>query len=316
MKRALVWLTLLGLLAGPAAAQTLAKVHLKSEAVVEGPEVTLAEVADIDGEGRDEIAKVAIGHAPLPGRTLRFQDVFIKSRLENEGFPVATLEFTGAETVETITASQTITSEMVERSLRDYIGLMMPWDPLNATVKVVVPTFDMVLPDGEFSVVWRSNPRYRYLGPGVFHGELKVDGEPQKTMSCRADIEAYGDVVVAARQIPKDALIGESDLMVDSRALSTVALDVLTEPSQVVGLAAKRTIFPEQVIGRRYIAPRLVVQKRQLVTVELTSGNLRVQSRARALADGREGDTLLCENLQSREQFTGTVRHDGVIEVR
>jgi flagella basal body P-ring formation protein FlgA len=59
--------------------------------------------------------------------------------------------------------------------------------------------------------------------------------------------------------------------------------------------------------------PRKIVKRNQTVVVETRAGGLLVQARARAMTDGCEGDVVRCLNVDSKEEFIGTVRADGVV---
>jgi len=289
--------------------------QIKSEVYVKGPKLRVGDVAEIKGDNMEEIAALEIGFAALPGRTKRVQAALIESRLQREGYSCDAVEVTGARTVSATTMHLEITSGMLEESLREFVETEMPWDPLNATVDLVVPTFDIVVPDGEVAFLWRPSPQYRYLGRGAFRGEIKVDGLTQKTVICRAAIESFGEIVVAAHDIPRGQIINHDDLDVQVCALSTVDRNAFSDPADVVGLVAKRTIFPDQILTKRQVTPRRLVKRNQAVLVEVRSSTLVVRAQARALADGCEGDIVPCINVDSEEEFLGIVRKDGVVVV-
>jgi flagellar basal body P-ring formation protein FlgA len=91
---------------------------------------------------------------------------------------------------------------------------------------------------------------------------------------------------------------------------------VILDPVDAVGQLARRTIFAGSYLTSRDIEPRVVIQRNQIVAVEMLTGGLQVTTQARALADARSGDVVLCANLNSKEQFQGVARGDGVVEVR
>jgi flagella basal body P-ring formation protein FlgA len=164
-------------------------------------------------------------------------------------------------------------------------------------------------------IVWRPDPRYTWVGPGVFRGEILVDGEVKRTFFCKVQMEVYADVLVASTDIPRGKPISEGDVDVQKRALTAMRSDFLADPEDAVGLLARSTIFPGQVITKRNVIPPKLVKRYQVVSVETRAGALLVRGRARALADGRAGDIVPCRNEGSKEQFYGVVRDDGVIVV-
>ena len=290
-------------------------VTLKNEAYVKGPYVTLGEVADIQGEHAEALALVELAPAALPGSSKKFDAALLKSRIANAGLSVESLQFAGASNTVATTLHNELTPDMMIAELRTFIESEMPWEPEDTSIDIALPTQEVVVPDGALEIRWWPNPQYRWVGPGVFRGEIQVDGEVKRTILVRAQIEAYSDVLVAATDIPRGKLISTSDLQIEKRAMSMLKGSVLSRPEEIVGQVARSTIFPGQVITTRQIAPRQLVKRNQNVVVEATAGALVVRSQARALMNACAGDVIVCMNPDSKEEFQGTVRGDGVVVV-
>jgi flagella basal body P-ring formation protein FlgA len=173
----------------------------------------------------------------------------------------------------------------------------------------------VVVADGNVTFNWRANPEYKFVGPGAFRGEIAVDGQVQKTVLCRASIEAYANVVVAANDIPRGKVIAKSDLSTVKRSMLTVTDRAVKDPSELVGQVARTSLFPGQIIEKRDVAAKILITRNQIVNVEIRSGTLQIRSIARAQGDAREGDTITCQNQGSKDQFQGVVRKDGVVVV-
>ncbi|HNR30952.1 MAG TPA: flagellar basal body P-ring formation chaperone FlgA [Candidatus Hydrogenedentes bacterium] len=300
------------LVAAGVAADTLV---LKDEAYVRGPNVLLGEVAQIEGELAPVLANVDLGLAALPGDSKRLHAALVEARIRNAGIDVDSLEVGGASSVRATTLYLEITREMVVGSLREFIETEMPWDPADTLIDIVPAALDFRVPDGEVIFDWRPNPQYGYLGPGVFRGEVIVDGQTQKRFTLKANVESYGDVLVAAADIPRGAPISASQVEVRKRSLAKVESGAFRDPADLAGYVARTTIFPGQEITKRNVQPRILVKRNQLVAVEMQSGGLRLQTQARALTAGAAGDVILCANLNSRAEFQGIVRADGVVVV-
>jgi flagella basal body P-ring formation protein FlgA len=288
---------------------------LKSEAVVTGPKVLLGEVADITGDNAAALAGIEVAATPNPGYAKNLDASLVVSRLRSAGIDPRTVEINGAREVKAMASHMEISKEMLAESLRQYILREMPWDPADAEVEVPLPLDNVLTPDGEVTLTWRPNPQYRYLGPGAFRGTIAVDGKVQKTLLCKAIVEAYGEAVVAARDIPRGRIIGRQDLESKKLALSGLPTGATWEAEHLIGMVTRKTIFPGQFINTRDVEPRVVVKRNQLVTVEMRSSTVQVATRAKALMDGRAGDTITCANINSEEAFEGVVRGDGVVIV-
>lgn len=290
-------------------------VKLKTEAYVKGPEIALGELADIEGDNAKSLSSLGVGNAANPGDSKRIDASLVKMRIEKAGIPTDSVRFEGPDSVVAKTLHVDVTSDMLATDLRTFIENEMPWAPDEATIDIVAPNQEIVVPDGALEIRWWPNPQYRWVGPGVFRGEVHVDGEVKRTVLVRAQIEAYADVLVASTDIPRGSLISPADVQLEKRAMSQMKYGILLDTSDAVGQVARSTIFPGQVITKRQLMARQLIKRNQVVTVEARAGGLVIRSQARALMNGSEGDLVTCMNLDSKEQFQGIVRKDGVVVV-
>jgi flagella basal body P-ring formation protein FlgA len=288
---------------------------LKETAYVKGPKVLLGDIAEIEGDNATVLAGIELAPAALPGASKPLNAALVETRLRHAGLNPDDIAIKGASRVLATTLYAEISKQMIAQSLYAHILENMPWDSQDTEIDIPIPLSDITVPDGEIEFVWRTNPQFRYVGPGAFRGTILVDGLEQRSILCKVNIEVYTNVVVARRDIPRGRPIGVADVEMRTEALSRIPEGTATGFEQVIGFITRKTIFPGQIVSTRNIELPRVVKRNQLVTVEMITGALNIQSRAKALSDGRMGDTILCANLNSGEVFQGVVRADGVIEV-
>ncbi|MBI1319545.1 MAG: flagellar basal body P-ring formation protein FlgA [Candidatus Hydrogenedens sp.] len=289
--------------------------RLKEEVYVKGPTVTLGDVADIEGERADELATIKLSNAARPGDSKQVFAGLVESRLRDAGVDSEDFEIVGSRSVRATTIHLDVTRDEVAQSLRHYIVESMPWDERDTEIAVTTPNFDLTMPDGALAIDWRPSPHFTYAGSGSFTGTVNIDGEPQRTITVRADIQPYVAVVVAARDIPRGSMVGPADIELRKEALAQTSDGAMFDPADVLGMVAKKTIFPGQMLDRRYIEQRLLVRRNETVDVVVRAGSVQLHARAVAKMDGREGDLIVCVNPQSKEQMQGIVLPDGTVRV-
>lgn len=290
-------------------------ITLAPEAYVKGPTVRVGDVAKVEGQNAQELSSVELGPAALPGMSKDLTAAFVESRIERAGVQAQAVKVAGARAVRATTLHLEVSSGAIEQDLRQYIETNMPWDAANATIDVTVPSFNVVVPEGAVELRWRPYPRYQYLGQGAFQGQICVDGNVERTVTCRANIQAFGDVVVAARDIQRARPVSAADVVVEARDLSSLNGGFVSDPAEVIGQVARTTIFPGTVITSRHVSPPILVKRNQNVQVETTAGTLVARTQARAMADGRAGDVIPLSNGNTKEEFYGRVREDGLVVV-
>ncbi|MCX5770370.1 MAG: flagellar basal body P-ring formation chaperone FlgA [Candidatus Hydrogenedentes bacterium] len=294
-----------------------AVVVFREEAYVKGPVVRLGEIAEIEGAGAAALGDVEIVAAAQPGASKRLDAGLVVARLRNAGYDRLEVEVKGAKSVEAKTLHQEITPDMIAGDLRSYIEQSMPWDPLVTEVEVVPPQQGIIAAEGEVGFAWRPSLDYAFVGQGSFRGSVTVDGAPVRTLTCKATVETYVNVVVAAATIAQGKIIMPGDVAKETRLLSSLKEPSFQNPSEVAGrFTARNSIVPGQVIGKRLVAPRVLVRRKQLVGVEMASGGLEVQTQAEAQSDAAEGEPVVCLNVNSKQPFVGVVRADGIVVVQ
>ncbi len=291
-------------------------VTLLEEAQVRGPKVTLGEVAAIEGVNAEALSAIEVIAAPAPGSAKPVYASLVESRVRASGFDPRTVAIKGANRVLATTSYSPVSREAIAESLRRHILLEMPWDPRDTEVDVPPPLNDFIAPEGEVQIAWRASPQYRYVGAGAFTGEILVDGRVHRTLLCRATVEPYVTVATAMSDIPRGRTISPADIELRKVALSTAPQGAVTRIEDLTGMVATKTIFPGQILTTRMVDMPVLVRRRQTVPVELRSGAVHVRGQAIALTDARVGDIVACVNPNSREQFYGVVRPDGVVVVQ
>ncbi len=289
--------------------------HLHEEAYVRGPDVLLGDVADIVAGGVPHLEDVPITRAASAGSAKRVDAGLVKTRLLTAGLSDAEFEIRGARSARVTTLHLDVTRDMLTADLREFIRDNMPWDSDEAVVTIDSPVQDIVVPDGDVEIHWSTSPTYGYVGNGSFRGEVLVDGETQRTVVVRANVESYAPVVVAAASISRGQTIRERDLALEPQPRTGRRNGTFEDFSEIVGQVARSTIHQGQVIGERQVQPRRLVQRNRMVNVETRMGGLVVRSTARAMEHGHEGDLITCRNPESKEEFTGVVQADGTVLV-
>ena len=68
-------------------------------------------------------------------------------------------------------------------------------------------------------------------------------------------------------------------------------------------------------VTARVVLAKPAVKRGQLVTLRLARGSLQIFARGKAREDGRTGDTIRVQNVDSRREVVGVVAGDGVVDV-
>jgi flagella basal body P-ring formation protein FlgA len=285
-------------------------IQVQPRAVVQGTQVTLGEVAMIEGGPPQSVAKVrdiVIGQAPPLGEERTLPGEYVRTRLKQHGFqPDAMLLEVPARIVVT-RASQRLSTRDLEAAVLRAITAQMPWHPRQTTVRDLRGIEPVHLPPGpiEYDVTFAANSDF--LGPTAFTMLFRVDGHTAARLSGTAYIEVTQEVVTPARSIARNEVISVQDLRITQVPMSPRSAQILTRAEDVVGKRAKRSLQPNATIRATEIEDRPLVQKGDAVLIVIDTGVLKVTAMGQALEQGLRGETIRIKNPTSDREVRAVV---------
>jgi flagella basal body P-ring formation protein FlgA len=95
----------------------------------------------------------------------------------------------------------------------------------------------------------------------------------------------------------------------------TRALAVITDPGEVIGKAARRTLRAGKPIPLNSVQPVRLVARGRPTQARFSAGNLVITATVLPQSDAGPGDLVRARNIDSGRTITGIVRADGTIEV-
>lgn len=130
-----------------------------------------------------------------------------------------------------------------------------------------------------------------------------------------ARIALWKQVVIAAEPIARGTRISARQLGLGRANITRQGNDLFNRIDQVVGQRAKRSIGVQQTISTRDLEPALLVSRGDQVTLEVSRGGVSIRVKAIALEDGRLGEQIRVQNLQSKREVFAQVVDTGRVKV-
>ncbi len=123
---------------------------------------------------------------------------------------------------------------------------------------------------------------------------------------------AFAQSVVAVRMIRAQEIVKPEDVALGDKRRE----GAFSDPAKVVGLEARRTIYPGRPIMPRDVGPVSIVKPNDLVIIRFRKNGLSITAEGRALGRASTGDSLRVMNTMSRSTVVGLVTPNGTVEVR
>lgn len=313
--RILITLATLLALAPPALAAPV-RLALKPQATVNAADITLSDVAYILGPEtalKRDLGQIFITRAPEPGRSITIRAGYVENRVKTSGLPLDMLDIRLEGQVECLRDYQEISEEHITRLYRDYLAQTPPYQGADWELARLSVGRLPRMPAGRLEISLEAQP-------GANAETLTLTftlaaGDYERKVRAAGRIEFYTQALVAARLIPRDAVVGAADVKKGRVRLDQTLNGAFRRTEQVLGLTARRTIaLGEPLCPTDLIKPELV-SRGDVVTIIAENGQIMVSAPGQAKQSGAAGDQILVINMISKRPVQATVTEAGEVRV-
>ncbi len=304
----------------PAPKAAAFEIELRANALVRGLDLRLADLAEITPAGEDAqlVGAIKLGQAPMPGVVRTFtRHEFLQALVAN-GYSPASFKIRGA--VESTVQSMVVAigqAEFVDaaKTVLDAVLLQEGGDvevELATTIRI-----QQVQP-GRKSQELRARVRGGTTNPAsaVVDVDVLVDGEVAKTVPVQWKLTRFHSVLKASQSIGAGVPIGPENCVVSRERVSQTTGLYLTSLEQAHGLICKRSLQPNQLVMLTDVGQPAIVHRGDIVTVVLTKGRVKIETRGIANNDAGRGESVTVTSASSRAQLTGVAEASGTVVVR
>ena len=292
------------------------QIYLPAEAEIEGNTPNLGQVAIIKGDESlvTKANEITLGRIPSPSQKIVVDKPTILGRLACSGIDSSQVIFTGAEKVTIGQRHQIIKSnEFVQKAL-DFLknntqdALVCRFDPVRMPEDLVLPGIGKDLKLSPYFVRGGSKNQAK-VRIDVFSGDEEIGSREvifRLKYKCRK--------IVAKVDISQGALLGPENIKVEE-AIS----DTPESAGEIVpyGSVAKRRISANTVINANMAGPaqpQVVLERNQNVAIKINTLGLSVSAIGKTMQQGRAGEYIKVQNLDSQRIIMAKVNEDGSVE--
>lgn len=285
----------------------LAIVRLHADANVRGPNILLAEIAEIETEDeqlRTELQQLVVGRAPLPGQRREVHGATVRTRMRQQRLPVnqILLEPEGHDVV-VHTRSVTIAGDaLVDFVLKDLVEhRSLPPSDYSETAQLdftcATPSSVRVA-DGEpllrVQRVSGSPP-----GSLMVLVDIIVNEALERSVPVRCDAVLETEVVVATTTLKRHDLLQHDVYEIQIRRFTSLPRDGLLPHDAPEGWRITRPVAAGTVLTFGMVEPRPVVKRGDAVSIIAEVAGIVVTVPGIALADGGNRELIQVENAVS-----------------
>lgn len=281
-----------------------AKVEVDSADVVLGQ---LGRVAATERDLTKQVEAVTIGRAPRAGHSRTISRDYILLRLRQSGYDPNVMTIVAPEKIMLSRRAVIISAVDLEMMVRAYIAANPPFSGADMTITSVRIPGDVLLPTGDVHHKIQYLPQRRASGTLPLNIFFSMDGTPIKRLMVTVHMMLMKDVPVTRRPIARYQLIQAEDLMMQTMDVTDLPANAVFAFEDIKGQRARRNIGPRTVLRKDQLEFPPAVKKGDRVLIVAESGGLRITTTGEVKTQGKVGDRIKVENLDSNKTLYARV---------
>lgn len=288
----------------------------REQVTVTGDKVRLEDVAEVssphiaDDEGVIALKKLELVTSPSPGQKTTLAAMAVLDRLRTANVDLTQVGYTLPSIMTISRAGREITLEEVRATIE---GLLAS-QHRDTTIKQVRYDSNVFVAPG--LVTLSAEPLFTQSPAQLpFMITAKVGGAPEVRFKAVATADEWKEVPVAARALPRGAVVEEGDVVMARLNTAALPRDLADKPTSIVGLATSSSISFGEAFQRSKLAIPPVITAGAQVTMIVRTNLLEATASGVALEAGIEGQEIKIRNESSKKTVTGKVVEPGVVLV-
>lgn len=173
----------------------------------------------------------------------------------------------------------------------------------------------ITIPKGSQNFQVVSQTQAKQLGRQTIVVEILVDDTAKERVTLSGDIERYGFVVCAKRNLSRRAILAPSDVELVRRNLTMLGPDLVGDAEKAIGMELKTTLQPGAVLYGRLLKSPEVLKRGDIVSIQAATGTLIISVPGRVQTAGAKGDLIKVKNLMSRREVYARVIGPETVQV-
>ncbi len=317
----IIWVLIFLLLPGISCclyAACINTVRVSERSEIKRDKIRLGEIAEIRGENPALLQKlrgIIIGKAPLPGKSRRLDEDYIKIRLKQNGIDLSRIRLLVPGKVEVSRSFIEISKEKIEKVVLDFLYGIVPWEKDRFRIKKIRVSSSAVLPKGNITYNVVAPRDMNFLGTIPLSVLFKVNGHLKKKIWTTVNIEVLEEMVVTKRPLRRHHLITEDDIQLKKMNLAKAKSNVVINYEDVLGKRTKRAINAGVVLRTDHLELPPLIRRGDVVSIIAESDGLKISTLGEARKKGCRGERIKVVNLNSKKIVYARVLDANTVKV-
>lgn len=191
-----------------------------------------------------------------------------------------------------------------EDELKAYLMDNYPWEEIEVS-NVQAP--DVLSDERPEGIQVEKGP----LGRAVFNF-IFTNSE---RMVVRADVRAYGRVIMSRRPFQKKHVIEDEDIYLSKMDVEKMPRNLLKDPEKILGKSLRRSINANMPIEENMVEMSQLVKRGKRVVLLLSHKGMIIRADGKTKEKGYVGMTVRAINISSKKVISGVLIDENTVEV-
>lgn len=220
--------------------------------------------------------------------------------------------FTAFPTEAALSGKQVSPAELTQAA-KTYLQTAIPLKDYNLRLKSKLST--QSVPAGKLSLrVKPINPQ-KWGGHTAVPVEIFVDGKKYRTVVVNFDLQVFQQVAVVTQPLKKGEAFSTENVVLKRMEISRLNQQPYTQVEQLAGARATRYLDSNTILTKNSVEEVPLVLKGKAVTIRAKVGMVEISTVGKALADGRMGNLVQVQNLDSGKKLFAKVVGSALVEI-
>jgi flagella basal body P-ring formation protein FlgA len=285
-------------------------ITMPPEAQVQGPQITLGDVTEIQGEPADTVARlrqVLLGQTPPAGVERLLSKSTLVTQLKHQGLWTQEIQFQGALQSRVMRASQRLEPQHLETVVRQALSRRLPQTTQPTSIRDIRGLSPVFVPLGPVQYEVTVPGRNMSLGSTSFTLTVQVAGKVEKQLHGTATITVAQEVVSLVRPVAQGEIITADAVSRTQVQVTQPLRQVAAQPEDIIGKHARRSLAGNAPLSTQDVTTVPVVHRGDMVNIVLESPLIKMSTPGEALEAGKPGDTIRVKNTSSNREVRAQV---------
>jgi flagella basal body P-ring formation protein FlgA len=228
-------------------------------------------------------------------------------------FPV--MFFVGSLTMTADGLASVLGESAIKEIVAAHIQSHMPWAQEDMRITFLGGFKDIAVPAPAFSSEVQEQPNEPFIGESSVILKLHHNGVFLAERAVRVKMEVAFDILVSARSLAMDTVIGPDDVRLVKRWMTREPQQAVTSAEEAIDKRINSAVRPNRDITRNMLKDVPLVKKGRMAKIILTTGLIHIATVGQIQEDGILGSLVKVKNVSSQRVVHARVVGDSLVQV-